>query len=137
MKTFFKKFRLKTYHFYSKLLCQKPMLRQIERRLQNGPIPKSGVLPVTTLFFWKTCFSFRTSLIQLIWCTNDPNVHIHIFRKRWSIILGSFFPVSILKGKRNIFQYHLAHVWESFIIHQVFYILLTLVWQHSSFQLTL
>ena len=26
------------------------MLKQIEWRLQNGPITKSGVLPVTTLF---------------------------------------------------------------------------------------
>ena len=56
-----KALRLKTHHFHSKLLCQKPMLRQIEWRLQNGPITKSGVLPVTTLFFWKICSSFRTS----------------------------------------------------------------------------
>ena len=38
-------------------------------------------------------------------CTNDPNVHIPIFRKRWSLILGSFFPVSILnelKFKKKI-----------------------------------
>ena len=27
------------------------MLRQIEWRLQNGPITQSGVLPVITLFF--------------------------------------------------------------------------------------
>ena len=37
------------------------MLRQIEWTLQNGPITKSGVLPLTTLSFWKTCSSFRTS----------------------------------------------------------------------------
>ena len=37
------------------------MLRQLEWRLQNGPITKGGVLPVTTLFFWKICSSFRTS----------------------------------------------------------------------------
>ena len=37
------------------------MLRQIEWTLQNGPITKSGVLPLTTLFFWKTCSSFITS----------------------------------------------------------------------------
>ena len=48
MKTFFKKLeyhdlKSKTHHFHSKLLCQKPMLRQIERRLQNGPITKTGV----------------------------------------------------------------------------------------------
>ena len=29
------------------------MLKQIEWRLQNGPITKSGVLPVTTSFFGK------------------------------------------------------------------------------------
>ena len=29
------------------------MLRQIEWLPQNGPITKSGVFPVTTLFFWK------------------------------------------------------------------------------------
>ena len=29
------------------------MLRQIEWRVQNGPITKSGVLPVTTFVFGK------------------------------------------------------------------------------------
>ena len=88
--------RLKTYHFYSKLLWQKPVLRQIEWWLQNGPITKSGALPVTASFFWKIYSSFRISLKELIWCTNDPNVHIRIFRKCWSLILGCFFLVSIL-----------------------------------------
>ena len=73
------------------------MLRQIEWRLHNGPITKSVVLPVTTLFFWKICSSFRTSQKELIWCTNEPNVYIRIFRKRLSLILGCFFPASILK----------------------------------------
>ena len=39
---------------------------------------------------------------ELIWCTNDPNVHIHIFRKCWSLILGCFFPVKILKKILNV-----------------------------------
>ena len=38
------------------------------------------------------------SLKELIWCTNDPNVHSRIFRKCLSLILGCFFPVSILKS---------------------------------------
>ena len=71
------------------------MLRQIEGRLQNGPTTNSGVLSVTT-FFWKICSNFGTCQIELIWCTNDANLHIRIFRKRWSLILGCFFPVSIL-----------------------------------------
>ena len=34
---------------------------------------------------------------MLIWCTNDSNVYIRIFLKRWSLVLGSFFPVNTLK----------------------------------------
>ena len=37
--------------------AQRPMLREIEWRLQNGPITKSGFLPVTSFI----CSSFRTS----------------------------------------------------------------------------
>ena len=32
----------------------------------------------------------------MIWCNNHLNVHIHTFRKRWTFILGCFFPVIIL-----------------------------------------
>ena len=42
------------------------MSRQIEWGIQNGPIKKNGVLPVTTLFFGKFCFSLRTSYKELI-----------------------------------------------------------------------
>ena len=42
------------------------MLRQIEWEVQTGPIIKNGVLPVTTLFFRKFCFSLRTSYNELI-----------------------------------------------------------------------
>ena len=38
-------------HFHTKLPYQKPMLRQIEWRVQIGPIAMNGVLPVTSLFF--------------------------------------------------------------------------------------
>ena len=34
-----------------RMLRQKPMLRQIEWRVQNGPITKNGRLPPTTSFF--------------------------------------------------------------------------------------
>ena len=84
-------------YFHTKLSCQKPMLRQIEWEVQNGTITKDGVLPLTTLVFWKFCFRGRTSSKVLIRCTNYPNVHIHTFRKRWSFIWRCFFPVGILK----------------------------------------
>ena len=68
-KTFFKKleyhFLVETrskkdwkHHFHSKLLCQKPMFKEIEWRLQNRPIIKSGVLLVTALFFLQNLFQF-------------------------------------------------------------------------------
>ena len=58
--------------------------------------------------FASNCFIFLENLFQfynlvkkeLNWCTNDPNVHIRIFRKRWSLILGYFLPVSILKDNK-------------------------------------
>ena len=88
-----KALRLKTHHFHTKLLYQKSLLRQIEWSVQNGPITENGVWSVTTHFY----FSLRTSYKEMIWCTNDPNAHIHIFCKRWSFIWRCFFPVSIVK----------------------------------------
>ena len=45
------------------------MLRQIEWRLQNGPITKCGVLPATTLFFWKKFSGKQKPLKQIFWKT--------------------------------------------------------------------
>ena len=45
--------------------------------------------------FASNYFIFRTS-----WCTNDPNVHVRIFRKRLNLILGCFFSVSIPKNAK-------------------------------------
>ena len=81
--------RLKMHYFHRKLSCQKPILKQIEWWVQNGPITKNEVLPVTTLFFWKFCFIIRTSFKELIWSTNYPSAHIHAFRKRSSFIWGA------------------------------------------------
>ena len=85
------------HYFHTKLSCQKPMLRQIERWVQNGSITKNGVLLGTTSFLLKILFSLRTCYKESIQYTNDPIVHIHTFCKRWSFIWGCFFAVSILK----------------------------------------
>ena len=42
------------------------MLRQIEWGVQNGPITRNGVLPVTNSFFQKIFFSLRTSYNEFI-----------------------------------------------------------------------
>ena len=47
-----------------------------------------------------------------IWCTNYPNVHICTFRKRWSLILGCFFPVSILKKLLGLYFYLVQSFWK-------------------------
>ena len=72
-------------------------VKQIEWWLHIRPNTKNGVLPVTTLFFWKFCFSLRTSYKELICCTNNPNAHIFTFCKSWSFIWRCFFNMSILK----------------------------------------
>ena len=41
-------------------------------------------------------FSLRTSYKKLLWCTNDPNLHLHTFRKCWSFIWGGLLPLCIL-----------------------------------------
>ena len=43
--------KIENHHFHTILICQKPMLRQIEWGVQNGPITKNGNLPLTTLYF--------------------------------------------------------------------------------------
>ena len=70
--------------------------------VQNRPTTKNGVLPVTTLFFWKFCFSLRTFYKELIWCTNNPNAQIRTFCKCWSFIWRCFFPVIIFNALDTI-----------------------------------
>ena len=78
--------KLKAHHFRIKRPYQKPLLKQIEWWVQNGPITKNRAFPVTNLFFWKFCFNWRTFYKELILCTNNPNAHIRAFCKRWSFI---------------------------------------------------
>ena len=68
-KAFFKKLecrflveatKIENTPFPFKTALSEANVKTIEWRLQNGPITKSGVLPVTTLFFWKFFSSFRT-----------------------------------------------------------------------------
>ena len=71
------------------------------------------VLPVTTSFFWKFCFSLRTPYQELIWCTNKQNVHIHTFCKHWSFIWRCFAPVSVLKTWKQKKEIHSKPRWKS------------------------
>ena len=87
------------YHFHTKLPYQEPMLRQIAWWVQNGPIKKNGVLPVTTLFLWHFFFCLKISYDELILYTSNTNADICTFCKCESFIWQCFLPVSILKVK--------------------------------------
>ena len=109
--TFFKKIeysflvevtRIKTHYFHTILSSQKSMLRQLEWEVQDGPITKNRVLPVTTLFFWKFCFSIRTSYKVLIWCTNHLNLHIHTLESVGVLFKGAFFLWVSLRDRLQI-----------------------------------
>ena len=51
---------------------------------------------VTTLFFWRFCFSLRTFYKELIWYTKDPDARIRTFCKRWHFLWRCFSTVSVL-----------------------------------------
>ena len=53
--------RMKARHFHTKLPCQKLILRQIEKGVQNVPIIKNGPLPLTPSLFFLFNLSIRTS----------------------------------------------------------------------------
>ena len=107
--------KIENHYFHIKLLCQKPMLRQIEWGAQNGPTTKNGNLPLTTLFFSKFCFSLKSSYEGLIWCTNYPNIHIHTFSKRWSFIWRRFqLLVSLTWNLQYIISIWRERYWQSF-----------------------
>ena len=86
---------------WNKFSEKRKLYKKIEWGVQNWHITKNRVLPLTTFLFSKLCFSFGTSCIELIWCTNHQNVQIHTFRKHWSFTLGSFFPVSRFECGQN------------------------------------
>ena len=91
---------LKTQHFHTKLLSQKPMLRQLKWGVQIGPMQMTDFFPVATLYFRKFCFSLGTLYKELIWYINHPNAHIHTSWKSLSFTWGCFFPVNILRGSK-------------------------------------
>ena len=40
-------------HFHKNLPCRQPVLRQTEWGLQNAPVRKNGILPLTCFFFFE------------------------------------------------------------------------------------
>ena len=90
------KIAIRLRDFHTKLICQNPMLRQIEWGLKKSRcITMNGSFASNYLFFWKFYFSSRTSYNELIWWINHLNVYIRNFGKHWSFIRWVLFPVII------------------------------------------
>ena len=75
MKTFFKKLeyhfsvesaKIENASFPYKTAISEANVKTNRMVSQNGPVTKNGVLPVTTLFFLRFCFSFRAFYEELI-----------------------------------------------------------------------
>ena len=98
--------------------------------------PKEWSFASNYLIFLENLFQFRTPWKELLWCVNDPNVNICVFRKCWSLILGCFFPVSILKAKigRFLRDWH-VFVWQLREVLNVFdtFALKQIIWKTKTF----
>ena len=108
--------KIKNNHFHSKLLSE-VNVKKNRMATTKWTCHKEWNFASNYFIFWKICSGFRTSLKELIWRTNDPNVHICISRKRWSLILGCFFPVKILK---IIWCLRLFLCYECFVILEAY-----------------
>ena len=64
---------------------------------------KEQIFASNYLMFLKIYFILRTSYKELIWCTNFPNIFIHIFCKRCSFIWRCFFCTSILEDHIGLY----------------------------------
>ena len=83
--------------------------------ISQATVKTNKMVTTTTLFFWKFCFSLRTSYKELTGCTNNQNAHICTFCKLWSFIWRCFFPVSILKSHFVLLQIFSVTVFVLFL----------------------
>ena len=80
------------------------MLRQIEWGVHGGPVTKNGVLPLTTVFFSRFCFSFRTSHKELIWCDNYVSIQFILFVSAGALLSEGDFPCEYPSVKNHYFD---------------------------------
>ena len=69
--------------------------------------------------FWKFHLSLRISYKELIWSNNYPNVHIHTFRKRWSLFDGGFSLWVSLAYSRSMEQ-EMAYFFALYLFYKVY-----------------
>ena len=67
----------------------------------GGPITKKGVLAVTTLFFWKFCFSLRT-LIKSWIDISTTQMSIFVFFVSAGVVFDGTFPLWVSLKTKNL-----------------------------------
>ena len=67
------------------------MFRQIEWKVQSGPITKTAVLPVSSLFFWKFFFSIRTCYIKSWFEVQTTQMSIFILSESSGVLFKGTF----------------------------------------------
>ena len=82
--------KIENVSFPYKTAIPEANVKTIEWWVQTGPITKSGVLPVTTLFFWRFYFSLRTSSKELILYTNSQMPIFVLFVSAGVLVDGVF-----------------------------------------------
>ena len=81
------------------------MLRQIEKWVQNADITKNRVLPVTTLFFSKFCFSLRT-LIKSWFDVPMTQMSILILFVSDGVLFDGAFSLWVSLNNQNLRKHH-------------------------------
>ena len=79
---------------------QKPMLRQIERRVQNRPITNNGVLSETTLFF-KNFVSVQEPLIKSWFDVPTTQIPILALFVSTAVLLDGVFSLRVSLKYKN------------------------------------
>ena len=89
---FLKSFQMQ--HFHTRLLCQKPLLRQSKWRVQQWTYNKERSFDIYY-------FIFLNNLVKRVDLKYQPQKCPYSYflkaLERWSFIWGCFFPMSILK----------------------------------------
>ena len=73
----------------------------------------------------------------MFWCTNDPDVHIHTFRERWSFIWGDFSLWVSLTHYQSYSNGRIGWFLWNFSLHHVSLIFLLLLSFYSHLHLLL
>ena len=90
---------LKMHHFHTILPHQKPMLRQTEWWVPNGPITKNGFLRGTILFYFLILFQFKNLFKRVGLMFQRPRCPYSYFSEALEFYLREVFSLWVFLNK--------------------------------------